>query len=99
VDDLLARQVPGQAAHRHRSRHASSCGSLYCGMIPLCLQLFERQFELLDLATQLLGRGAELHPPQPGDLAAQRVDEHVTGGERGIPRPTNSTRPVIRALV
>jgi hypothetical protein len=50
----------------------------------LRFRFLQRQFELLDLAAELLGRGTELHPPQPGDLSAQGIDELVAGSECGI---------------
>ena len=93
VDDLLARQVPRQTADGHRPRRYAGRSDIDHRSVTLRLQLFQRQFELLDLASQLLGRGAELHPPQSGDLAAQGIDEQVAGGkcrirpgERGLQR-------------
>ena len=83
VSDLLARQMVRQAAHGRWSRRSTGGGPGY-RRIARCLQFLQRQFELLDLAPQLLGRGAELHSPQPGDLSAQRIDEQVAGRERGI---------------
>ncbi|KQN73516.1 hypothetical protein ASE91_17905 [Sphingomonas sp. Leaf62] len=83
VDDLLARQMVRQAADGRWSRRYTG-GSLGYRRIALRLQLFQRQFELLDLTTQLLGRRAELHPPQPRDLPAQRIDEQIAGGKGGI---------------
>ncbi|MDR6115066.1 hypothetical protein QE360_002035 [Sphingomonas sp. SORGH_AS789] len=84
VDDLLARQISGQAANGHRSCHYAAVGPLGYRRITLRFQFLQRQFELLDLAAELLGRRAELHPSQPRDLSAQGVDEQVAGGECGI---------------
>jgi len=84
VDDLLARQMSGQAADGHRPNRRAAVGHLRPRRIALRLEFLQRQFELLDLASQLLGRGTELHPPQPGDLSAQGIDEQVAGGQRGI---------------
>ena len=84
VDDLLARQMLRQTADRCQARRYSRHRSLDFRNIPLRFQLFQRQLELFDLAAQLLGGGTELHPPQSGDLPAQRVDEQIAGGERGI---------------
>jgi hypothetical protein len=93
VDDLLARQMSGQTADRHRPNRYAAVGQLRPRRIALGLEFLKRQFELLYLASQLLGRGAELHPPQPRDLSAQGVDEQVAGGkgrirpgERGLQR-------------
>ncbi len=82
VDDLLARQMSGQAADGHRTRGYATVDHFGHSRIPLRFQFLQRQFELLDLAVELFGRGAELHPPQSRDLPAQRVDEQVAGGER-----------------
>jgi hypothetical protein len=63
VDDLLARQMPWQTADGHRSNRYASVGHLGHRRIALGLEFLQRQFELLDLALQLLGRRAELHSP------------------------------------
>ena len=84
VDDLLARQMSGQTADGHRPNRHARVNHLRPRRIALGLEFLQRQFELLDLAPQLLGRGAELHPPQPRDLSAQGIDEQVASGQRGI---------------
>jgi hypothetical protein len=50
----------------------------------LGFEFFERQLKLGDLGVQLLGRLAELHPLEPRDLHAQRIDEDVAGGNIGM---------------
>ena len=92
MDDLEARQVRRQCPDRRRAidgglaaltiaNNGSGCG----------LELFERQLELRDLSGQLLGRLAERHPLQPGDLDAQHIDEQIARrnigagtGKRGV---------------
>jgi hypothetical protein len=84
VDDLLARQMSGQTADGHRPNRHARVNHLRPRRIALGLEFLQRQFELLNLAPQLFGRRAELHSPQPRDLSAQRIDEQVAGGKRGI---------------
>ena len=84
MDDLLARQVSRQAADGHRSNRYAAVGHFRPRRIALGLEFLKRQFELLDLAAELFGRRAELHPPQPGDLSAQGIDEQVAGSQCGI---------------
>ena len=48
------------------------------------LQRLDGEFELLDARLQLLGRDAELRPLEPGEFAAQLLDERV--GVDGLPR-------------
>ncbi len=84
MDDFLARQMFGQAADGHRPNRHAGVDSLEHRRITLRLQFLQRQFELFDLTTQLLGRGAELHPPQPRDLFAQRINEQVASSQCGI---------------
>ncbi len=43
------------------------------------LEPFESEFELLDLAGDLLGRGAKLLLLEPGDLDPQRLDQGLKG--------------------
>ena len=81
---LAARQVLGQ---RLAARALWCGGRWYRGAGPgrldlggLSLQLLERQFELRDLVSQALGRLAELHAPQPGELGAE-----VLGLQRLVP--------------
>ena len=76
--------MTGQAADGDRARFWSGRGRLCRRTIALRLELFQRQFELRDLAAELLGRGTELHPSQPGNLPAQGVDKQIAGGERGV---------------
>ena len=44
-------------------------------------EVLERQFQLLDLAGDLLRTGAELLPLQPGDLQAERLDQSLVRAE------------------
>ncbi len=48
------------------------------------LQRLDGQFELLEARAELLGRGAEARPLQPGELAAQLLDEGA--GMNGLAR-------------
>ena len=78
MDDLEAWQVRRQCPDRRRAIGGdlaaltipSDCGG--CG-----LEFFERQLELGDLAGQLLGRLAERHSLEPGDLDAQHIYEQI----------------------
>ena len=84
MDDLLARQMSGQTADGHRPNRHARVNHLRPRRIALGLEFLQREFELLDVAPQLFGRRAELHPPQPRDLSAQGIDEQVAGCQRGI---------------
>ena len=81
VDDLFARQMRREGPHR-RETFRLSCNRLVLGdRAGLGFEFFERQLELGDGVIQLLGRRAELHPPHPGDLGPQRLDQHIAGGK------------------
>jgi len=43
--------------------------------------VFECEFELLDLAFDLLGGFAERLLPEPGDLQTECLDDHVMGAQ------------------
>jgi len=47
------------------------------------LELFECQLELGDVMVELLGRLAELHTLEAGELDAQRIDQDIAGGDIG----------------
>lgn len=47
----------------------------------MCLQFFQLQFKLLNLAADLLAAGAEDHPPQLGDHQLQVFDLVVAAEE------------------
>ncbi len=98
MDDVLAWQMCGQTADGHRPNRHAAVGHLSPRRVALRLQFLQRQFELLDLAAELFGRGTELHPPQPGDLSAQGIDEQIAGGERGIGRASKASSAAIRAV-
>jgi hypothetical protein len=49
------------------------------GGFGFALQLFEHQFQLLDLQGKLLGRLAEGQPPQLRKLEAKRLDQRIAG--------------------
>ena len=69
-----------------RSGCADGIGAQCAGHDDFGLELFERQLQVRDLVGQLLGGGAELHPPETRDLHAQRVDEDVARGNIGAGR-------------
>ena len=78
MDNLEARKVRGQCPDRRRA-----IGGGFAALATPSdgsgggLELLERQLELGDLAGQLLGRLAERHPLQSGDLDAKHIDEQV----------------------
>lgn len=82
MHDLVARQVRRQRPHRRR---ALGCGDglSLLGRGGFSLQLLQRELKLLDLAVELLGPGAELHPAQPRDLHAQRLDQQISAVKLG----------------
>jgi hypothetical protein len=86
MDDRLARQVirqgpPGRLRPRDLDRlgHNRSRGQAL-GFVDL--QRLDGEFELLDPAAQLLGRGTELGPLEAGKFEAQLLDQGV--GLHGI---------------
>lgn len=69
IDLLVARQVIRQgAAHRLLARCLVGGRHLAPRFAFFGLQVFELQFQLLDLMVKFLGFAAELHAPQLGDL-------------------------------
>ncbi|CAA7627334.1 conserved hypothetical protein [Magnetospirillum sp. SS-4] len=57
------------------------------------LQILQHQFELLDLAVQLLRGAAKLLPPQPRDLHLERLDLQALGDQTGLRRRQFSGQP------
>ena len=47
-------------------------------------ELLERQFQLSQLGAQFFRGMAELHPPQPGDLKLQFLDQQRSIGKLGL---------------
>ena len=81
MDDALARQMLGQAPPGRpdaRGLHRlgeSRRGRQVLGRVDL--QCLDGQFELLDARPELLGGGAEPCPLQPGEFAAQLLDQRA----------------------
>jgi hypothetical protein len=88
MSDGLARQMIGQgAAPRPSACRLDRLGDdrsrrEALGLVDL--QGLDGEFELLDAGLQLLGRDAELRPLQPGEFAAELLDQRV--GMNGVPR-------------
>lgn len=74
---LFTRQMRWQGPDRRRALIAIRRGRTRADKLGFTLQLFERQFQLLDLQGQLLGGLAEGHAAQLGKLDAQRRNEAV----------------------
>ena len=66
-------------AHRFLARRLVGCRHLARRLGLVGLQVFQLQFELLDLVIELFGLAAELHAPQFGDHQLQMLD---LGGAR-----------------
>jgi hypothetical protein len=90
--DPLADHVAGQAglAAPARDRTLRGGGRLVVrlfearvGRGPFDLEPFQSEFELLDLAGDLLGRGTKLLLLEPGDLNPERLDQGLKGSRRG----------------
>jgi hypothetical protein len=50
----------------------------------LAFEFFKGQLKLGNLGIELLGRLAELHPLEAGNLHAQRINQDVAGGNIGM---------------
>jgi hypothetical protein len=88
VNDLLARQMRGQ-----RSAHwLESCGAGPVGGDGRLggslgfFEVFQLQFQLMDLGIEHLGRLAELHPAQLVELSFVLLDEEMSTGQFGARR-------------
>lgn len=88
MSDGLARQMIGQgAAPRLSACRLDRLGDdrsrrEALGLVDL--QSLDGAFEMLDAGLQLLGRDAELRRLQPGEFAAELLDQRV--GMNGVPR-------------
>ena len=79
---FLARQVCRQRFLLSRNTERSPLALRMAGGLPFIgLQVFQAQFELLDLAVQLLGLTAELHASQLSDRQFELLDLGGVGGQ------------------
>ncbi|EZP69660.1 hypothetical protein BV96_04063 [Sphingomonas paucimobilis] len=77
---LAAVKMTGELTDRCRALVAGC--RCRCGNISnsgFAFQFLKRQFELLDLAAELLRRLAECHPLKLGELKTQRLDQRIAG--------------------
>jgi hypothetical protein len=80
IDFFVARQVVGQRlAYRFLARRLVGFRHLARGLAFVGLQVFQLQFQLLDLMVEFFGLAAELHAPQLGDEQLEVLD---LGGAR-----------------
>ncbi len=73
-----------------------------CGLSRLVdLQRFDGQFELLEARAELLGRGGEARPLQPGELSAQLLDQGASAltHSDGAALPMTALRMAAAGLV
>lgn len=83
MDDLLARQMRRERPNRRRPLGLRRRALALIDGSSFGFELLERELQLGDLLDKLLGRPAELHPLQPGDLDAQRLDQEIACGKLG----------------
>ncbi len=79
--NLFAWQMRRKRAHGRRPRTLS--GVQFYGLLGFRrLQLFKRQFELLDLGLEFLRRLAEVHPLQFSDLQFELFNQKIAADKR-----------------